>query len=246
VDLNVDTAEHRRMAAEDLDEADVDYNDREESFDEHFSRLRAGFRTLQITGQVLKNFPGSIKAESKKDLTVECYSLGLRIMGWLLGELRDRQTELIEFVTDWMMREHPHIEHSTALRTAKKTVTGLTHTVAYGFIRRIAASVGSPELKKTYESVRKELDTRAVDLVHVAIKLDQLAEFPQKEVIALHKKLQGKPVPRGVLRALVANHFYMFPVTGQVKQRICDTLGIPYKMVQKRELKGKLLAKKRP
>ena len=150
----------------------------------------------------------------------------------MLGELRDRQNELVEFVTDWMMREHPHIEHSTALRTAKKTVAGLTHTVAYGFIRRIAASIGSPELKETYESVRKEFGTRAVDLVHVAIKLDQLAEFPQKEVIALHKKLQGKHVPRGVLRALVANHFYMFPVSGQVNQRICDPLAIRYKFVK--------------
>ncbi len=131
------------------------------------------------------------------------------------------------------------------MKTAERTVYGLTHAVAYGLIRRIAVSIGSPELRETYESVRKELNVRAVDLVDVAVKLDQFAEFPQKTVIALHKNLKGKWVPDGVLRALVTSHFYMFPVTGQIKQRICEKLGIPYKKVRKLETKGKLLPKGR-
>src|SRR5207249_372287 len=40
----------------------------------------AAFKTIQILGQVLKNFSGSLRGEPKRKLVEECYGLGLRVL----------------------------------------------------------------------------------------------------------------------------------------------------------------------
>jgi hypothetical protein len=55
-----------------------------ESVDEKIEEIlqhNAAFKTIQILGQVLKNFTGSLRGGPKRQLMEECYGLGLRVLG---------------------------------------------------------------------------------------------------------------------------------------------------------------------
>ena len=58
--------------------------------------INASFKTIQILGQVLKNFSGSLKGEPKRQLVEECYSLGLRVLGKLFVMVEDGLPEIAQ------------------------------------------------------------------------------------------------------------------------------------------------------
>jgi hypothetical protein len=249
VDLQSNSAEHRRMRMEMLDEVGDAGEDSEPKDDPdveieaQLRELRMGFRSLQIAGQILKNFPGSLKGDAKKSLTMDCYALGRRMLGWGLRELSEVKDALVEYTVARLKEEDPALSDARAIGAAEKSVIGLTFMMSYGFIRRIARATGAAQLKPTYEEVRQELDEPIVDLVTLAIKVEQFTGFPHRDATDLSVRVGGKVLPRAILQALVINHLYMFPIGFKEKQRICELMGISFKAMQRLEMKGKLLPK---
>ena len=244
VDLDADSAEHRRQSLESIDRAEADNQNNETnsaSESQYLQRLSVAFRTLQIGGQILKNFPGSLKADVKKDLMSECYALGLRVLRSILQLIKDSRTEIVSDVSQRLRTEHPQLEEIKIARRAKETLAGLTQMVSYGVVRRISRSVGSPDLKLTFEALREATDTPSVKLIHTSVRLDQFASFPLGEIVALYDQLDRQWLPKSVVRMLVVTHLYMFPVPYDIKQSVCERLGISYKSVRSKEQKGKLI-----
>jgi hypothetical protein len=66
--------------------------------------------------------------------------------------------------------------------------------------------------------------------------------FPIKEVKKLAAEFKAKPLPLWVLKNLVVNHFYLFPVSYQTKQLVCGTLKIPYAEYQATDPERKLIS----
>jgi hypothetical protein len=57
-------------------------NEETESLDEDLQKhlqINVAFKTIQILGQILRNYYGSMKGDKKLELVKECYSLGLRV-----------------------------------------------------------------------------------------------------------------------------------------------------------------------
>lgn len=109
-------------------------------------------------------------------------------------------------------------------------------------MNRYTRAVGSPDLEEIYNTIRNELNTPAVDLVHISLKLDQLGLFPQKDVSNVGKEFKNLPLAASVLRHLVITHFYLYNVHFQVKQSICSQLDISYERLQKLNSANRLLS----
>jgi len=245
----------RRLALQDdferqIEEADTQNGDERISLREEFKetedylmRIGAAFRTVQILGQILKNFPGSILAERKLRLTKECYNVGLRTLGSALAMFDKHQEGTLRFIVDSLKADNPEMSRDELAIVANRTVVGLAHLATYGMITRIAHAVGSPLLTETYKELKTENTSTAVGLIHAALQLEQSHLFPQAEVTKFAKDLERRPWPLGLLRHLVVNHFHVFPVKFQTKQSVCSKLGIPYKTQQAPNPRIKLLAK---
>src|ERR1019366_9435765 len=89
-----DIYEHRERHSEQIDEEEVyapveaiDDGDRDVAYDEsldHLKKMNIAFKTLQVLGQALRNFPNVLKADLKTRVAQECYSLGLRVLSVVL------------------------------------------------------------------------------------------------------------------------------------------------------------------
>ncbi|MGE0354435.1 MAG: metallophosphoesterase, partial [Gemmatimonadales bacterium] len=168
--IDADTSETRRQALAARDEAREQWDGEPEvrggdpgraaytEVQRIVGRLNVAFRTIQILGQILKNFPGSLPAERKNQIASECYQLGLRALGWMLGFMHQGKGEITQELLRLLRVEHPEFSDDELLRRAKSTVFAFAHIVAYGTVKRVAYAVGSPHLEVTYDSLCDDSD----------------------------------------------------------------------------------------
>jgi hypothetical protein len=177
----------------------------------------------------------------KARIAKECYALGLRILSNILCLLKSNQTELIQYFIETFREEYSDLSDRELEQIARSNIFGMAHMVSHSTVKRISKAVGSRDLHETYNAIRNEFSTPAVELVHISLELDQFGHFPQKDVIAVYEELKRWPLPESVLRHLVINHFYLYNVHFQVKQSVCSQLGISYERIQKLNPANKLL-----
>lgn len=203
-------------------------------------------KTVQILGQMLKNFPGSLPAEQKSALTAECYELGLRSLGAIFATVRDSSEEILAAFVEYL-KSQQSTETTTRelIERAKGDVNRFARLVAYVVVKRVSHSVGSSALTQTYKRVLESDPSDAKSLIDASIKLDHKADFPDREMAKLGESLESNPFAMFLLRQLVVTHLYMFKVDLDRKQRVCAALGIPYERLRVTDPKARKLGEGR-
>jgi Calcineurin-like phosphoesterase len=201
-------------------------------------RLNVAFKTLQILGQVIRNFPGSLLAEQKAEIAEECYLLGLRSMSMILRSLGQNAEALVATITEHIFGSNERPKELTKERTEKavrRFLAWIINLFAASVVKRISGAVGSETLRKTFEAVRVKGNTTAFDLIDISIKLDHFARFPEEEITEFVRTSGEMALAMQVLRDLIVMHFYRFPRDFRVKQRCCVEVGLEYKAIARLE-----------
>ena len=206
-------------------------------------RLNAAVKTVRILGQILKNFPGSLDAETKLNILRACSVLGLRCLSAILHPLRGNEKAILREIMEIVRAHHPRLEDQELARRVSETLVGLARLASFGIIKGISFAVGSPELQTTYNRLLEETFTPATRLLHTSLALDHCdRSFPINEVKALSSELAKNSLALSVLRYLAVQHFYLFPVSYKTKQAVCDALGIAYGRIQGLDSRRKMIA----
>ena len=202
-------AEMDRGASPDVGADDVPPNEEDEEVDVDDPTVQfiTTIRHLEILGQVLKNFPGSLEGNVKLEIARECYGLGLRSLSAAFDVIRSQQSEIIKQIADVIRQRHPGLTSLEVDNRAKEVLSGLALILSYGIIRKVAKSVGSRDLSNTFERLLKESSTPAYKLVNSALELAIKAEFPDRSIRLVASEFENAPLPLSVLRHLVVTHF---------------------------------------
>lgn len=249
-------------AAPELPEV-LDHEEWEEETNEALqmlSKMNLALRTLEVLGQLVKNFPGSLHGEDKLALVRECYALGLRTVS-MLFDLFQRDIEgFVDFVYDRLVEKHPDINDVEDLKKkVRKFMFWMIENASFGMVKRISRAVGHSQLGEIYREVREQDDTNAFALIDIAIRLenlgfpeDRLKELaqrfgPEKVTIPTHagkkskKMLPTQPISKDpfcdrILKQLVVEHFYLFPTREKTKQKVCAALQIEMQSIRRTEV----------
>jgi hypothetical protein len=190
-------------------------------------KINVAFRTLQIMGSVLRNFPGGLEGEVKRELALGSYQLGLRILKFMLLVIEENTEYFREVVAGWVMELDGITDPRQVERRSNQTLFELQAGLGYAVIKKISQAVGSRYLRETYREVLTENNAISVRAVDTAIKLDHFISFPRTEVLSLHKDVaQRNLFVLAVLRTMVRDRFYLFTEERTLRQSICDVLGI--------------------
>ena len=197
-------------------------------------RVGVMLKTLQILGQIVKNFPGSLDGNIKTEIVTECYGLGLRALGEIMGTLRAEQVGVLQMFADMIKRIHPGYKDDRVIKRAQNTLVGLAGWASLGIVKRIAFSVGSPNLTATYSRVTDKAIPAHL-LIQLSVHLDHVGKFPMAQVRDLAGKFLSKAMASWVLRSLCVQHFRVFPIDPRTKQTACAALGIAYQQLETSE-----------
>lgn len=199
---------------------------------EFISKITLAIRTLEVLGQLVKNFPGSLIGKDKFDLVYESYMVGLRTIEMLLATVRDNADSFVAWFAEKVRDEHPEIATQEEFASKiRQSLFWLVEMSCFGMVKRISHAVGHSELSATYTDVRQRVETNAVRLIDVSIKLDTQG-IPDSDITELNKTFKGNVLCERMLRQLVVHHFYIFPTGDRVKQKVCAELNIPIKRLR--------------
>jgi predicted MPP superfamily phosphohydrolase len=208
----------------------------------YLASLGAAFKTMQILGQLLKNFPGSLEGGFKLRLARACRDLGLRILGSLVGLLQANQDSVAAEMVDRLRGDDRDVGSQELLKEVQATLFGLMHLMSYAVVRRVAVAVGSPHLGEVYDRILAESPSPFMTLVRGALRLDHGRGFPVEPIVAANDELAGNALGLIALKRMVVHHFYLFEEPISTKQQVCSKLGIPFHRAVTVEPRMKLLS----
>ena len=195
------------------------------------TQLNASLKTLQILGQILKNFLGHITGQDKFRIASACYGLGMRTLGQMLGFLEQDQEALCRLLAKVLQHQNPSWAPEYLEKRARESIVNMASLFSFVLIRRTSIAVGSPMLETTYAKIAAQNNSTSTKLINTSLSLDHKGGFPDKEIIGLADALKSNPLAYGLLRYLVYEHLCLFPVDFRKTQRICDALNISDKRV---------------
>ena len=185
-------------------------------------QIDLAFESLQIMGQVLRNFPGNLKADLKVRLAKQSYALAFRALKKFLCDFESNLSQLQEVFLrhlreqgTFARREVEEVKHA-----ADKVVVALAEIMIFAVIKKVSLCVGLEDLRDIYGAVRGNageghIATRLLDL---SITLDHFKQLPIEDVRDLEVRVRDNIAIHTVLRLLVAQHLALFPVNYKLRQ----------------------------
>jgi Calcineurin-like phosphoesterase/ATPase family associated with various cellular activities (AAA) len=214
----------------DVEDTQLEYSQtREGSEGQEFREvleLNIAFKTLQILGQFVRNFPGSLEASLKRRIVEQCYSLGLRSLSSIFGVAEQSLDELRLYFSELVRDRRALLSESDERRAGDQGILWLTRACAFGVIKRISNAVGLEELEQTFDAIIKDNNTISTRLIDISVKLDHFAHPPEAEIMDLGKDVRKSPFISVVLNDLVNQYLLTFPVSQKQRQRLLSWLEI--------------------
>lgn len=229
-----DVQENRRalLARRDEEEAQEQESDTdlERQPDDPIFILISAMKMIEVLGQVLRNLSGSIEADKKVEIAGECVSLGLRLLRFVLeGIERDREG-LAVLVFEIMRRHRVSTDPRVISNETKIIISNLGDAVGFSVVRHISAAVGHESLARVFELLVNQKKMVSYRIVSFSIELDHYHAFPFGALAKLKAQVERKsPYAMHLLRSLVWQHVYVFPMAQLQVKKVCEAAGLSVK-----------------
>ncbi|GGB61850.1 metallophosphoesterase [Fictibacillus barbaricus] len=202
-------------------------------------QLNKGFKMLDIIGQILKNYYGSMSGSDKQELCEEHFKLGLRINHRFISDLNNENESLLHYISSYIIDKGLEKDVQKAQKTAKNILYSIGGFVTFNTISKIALSIGTEDLDRTYHRVREQLSYNSIDLIHLFIMLECYEEFPSAELQRIYECNKYNKVALQIIQNMIKRYLYMFETSKSQKQRICSLIGIEISPKMKVQLLSK-------
>jgi hypothetical protein len=222
---------HQSEESPNLDGTEGEIDSIEDETLKQWLQVNTAYKTIQILGQIFRNFSGSLRGDLKLDITQSCYSLGLRTLTLLFRMIKEGKQELVSSLTAQMEKKYPHKDRFEIENSVNELIINLSEFMTFSIVKHISDSVGLDSLSQTFREALARESSTSRRLIDLSIKLDYYKGFPEKETLDLHKYLTKDKnyFSHSVLRHLVWYRFYLYHAENRLRQSVCNQLGIPLK-----------------
>ncbi|EPP5594418.1 TIR domain-containing protein [Vibrio cholerae] len=189
------------------------------------AKINKTFKGMEIAGQIIRNRHASLTRDALASLAECSTSSGLRFLEYFIKVSDSSKNEIMKVITIHLA-EHPNLSDKEIEKFAENAYLHLTYGVINGVIRKIASSVGSKEALEIYKYLEDKSDTPAFYLINQAIELQFNRTLKVDSISKCKENLKDNPVCIRILKEMVIQHIYMFPVEYKEKQQLSELLGI--------------------
>jgi hypothetical protein len=189
------------------------------------ANINKTFKGMEISGQIIRNRHASLTRSAIFDLASNGASTGLRFLNFFIQISDTAKLEVIKYI-EQKLKDHPGLTNEKVQEQAKDIFLLMTYGVINGVIRKIASSIGSKEASEIYASIQKQNETPALVLLNQAIDLHFSGKLNIQLVAQTTEKLKNNVVCTRILKEMVIQHTYMFPVEYKEKQQLAELLGL--------------------
>jgi hypothetical protein len=183
------------------------------------TKLDYALRCIEVLGQVLRNFTGSLPGDRKMQILRTTYLLGLRALRVMLESLQEATVHAKEEIAK---RDLKRSEDRKFVKSIEHLLTILGQMVGSSVVGMISLNVGSPDIDESaYADTLKLLGANgATELIDVAIKLDHSKEYPYGQLKTMLNEYRRNRFVNRVLRDLIISNMHIFDIGREMRQRV--------------------------
>lgn len=215
------------LSIEESEEACTEFENVDDSKDiSILNQFNYSFKGMEILGQILKNYWGSLTGDLKTEIGVELYSVGLRVLRETYITLENAESELVDIISK-NLEEKNNIQTEEIEIYTRKMILLFTAFYSHACIEKVADCVGDDKLSETFKDIETKLNYNSVKLINLSIKLQYFrGKFPYDYVETLMKENKKNPVVKFLIANMVKNHLYMYEKSYSDKMKIASLVGL--------------------
>lgn len=233
---NSNVKENKEKRLSDLDAAGINdgkvkkfdsSNIDEEPFSEKekdLFELSAAFKTLDVLGQILRNYPGDIEGKVKVDIIEEIHDLGMRSVQAVISTMELIQDDFVNMIIEKGKKENRILQKDKLVIDIKRLFTFLLSGLVRGMINKIALSINSKYLLRAAQNTFCKHNSISENLVLQELKFNCLKEPNLKEIFSLYERLNNDNNIFGicVLKSIVATYLTYNECDFKLRDKLCS------------------------
>lgn len=218
-----------------------DDNDNEDSRHQEgvdlLKEMNLTFKSLEILGQLSRNYYGSLKVPQKKRLLGEAIDAPLRSLDFFIGYIKDETDIVLDAIERKISEQIGERDISlTQLQLremAKHFLFQLVLSLSYTFVTKISSSIGSNNLQPVIDELCDAHDSNAGKILKLATMLELGNSISVEHLKTILQTLDKNPVADNLVKSIILNYLYMFERSDVEVQQICSVAGISYNSVSR-------------
>jgi len=199
---------------------------------EKMQELDNAFKTIEVMGQILKNYPGSIIGVTKNELLNNIHNLGMRTLTFtsdiLYGAIEKLFDNLLENNVEEEFQEYNSInveqvesDNKAFIEKINEHMDNLFGMLTYGMLRQLSNSISNQALKVLINNsvLEKEL---SYELTKFSLYLNEFGIIQSDVILSRYDKLikEDRLFAAKLLRLMVFEHYYRFGSTDYKKRQM--------------------------
>ena len=190
---------------------------------DHFTKTAFALKMIELVGQLVKSFSGTIRADLKAELIEECVNVGLRLLNSIFKTNQRHLQELGAILKHLIRHYDARLQSQNLINKIDELLILLHSDMSHGVIKRIAASVGHVDLRESFTDVFEQKGQVSYGLVETAIRLDNYAPTAKKLVDLGKELLDSKNTfAYNILRRLVADYVNFSEIDKRQRQTLIE------------------------
>lgn len=157
----------------------------EESTDQRMSEISNGIKTIDILGQIIRNYTGKLNAQAKSEIISEMHSVSMRMLNSWNVAFDLFQSEFVEFCIEQAEKEFPGKATEQIAKRAKEFLCVMLTTANYSQIHNVSLALSKETLIPACEETLGKNSGISGKLILLDLKMNCLGRQPVDEAIDL-------------------------------------------------------------
>lgn len=212
----------------------IDILDEEYEKEKDFTSISAAMRTLDVLGQIIKNYPGDIDGDVKISIIDEIHNLGMRITECMLSTVGMLEEEFMEYVVGYV-KDKKNISDTTKLFKVSQTIfSWLVAGLTYGMIRKISSSLCSETLLMAVQETFALSKSISQKLILQDLKFNVLKNPNFREALQLSvefEKSKSTYFAGEILRLIVYEYLTYNTCGHNMRTQLCSRFKLSVKQI---------------
>lgn len=202
------------------------------------NELNFAFKLMEILGQVLKNYWGSLPGTIRMEIGKELYLVGFRSLREVYEIFKESKSNLA-YIINKHFEEKNIIDPEIREKKTKRMLFMFISFFTSSYIYKIASCIGDDKLYETFNDIEKVLNVNSIKLVNLAIKLEYFNDsFPYSYVEKLIELNKNNILPDFLIKHMVRKYLYMYKTSLSDRNKIANLVMISLKDVNIQKIKS--------
>lgn len=196
-----------------------------EEGEKDLASIAASFKTMEVLGQILQNYPGDISGENKTEIISEIHNMSMRTVKAMITALSQIEDDFVQFVVARTVKKG--YSKAEIEQAARKLMHFLTAGMARGMISQVALALNSKYLLQAAEESLVNNGSISARLIYTELRVNKLKQFSLKEIKGFKEELErdNERFALCVLGSIMSTYLNYNDCDYQMRAKICSMFG---------------------